>query len=392
VLARSIAHLFGAPAGDDYRSDETSLGAETGAILKVTIAAHQRESEEGADAALIWANALQELEALEVPAEILEQVRSRGAGGGPRARPKDDPETALRPMDREKLANVRKLLKEARASTAWEVLEPLTELYPEEASVVSLACSAAFARKAQDALTRCQHATRIHKGDGQAWLRIGRLQLETEPARAREALDRAATNLKDSDPGWGALARSYQELSLASLALKAAAKSKRASAVVKWAEQSRSRYGSNQGVSEELEGEYLVALQAALKQVYKNDYKGAQLSASSLQKTFPKSIAKDLIDCEVQVRRRKYAAARAGCRAVIGKHAGNAWARYLLGIVNLREKKEAAAILLLGEAIEKDPTLKAAYEALAKVYRPRSDTRLEPLKAKYKQQFGSDLR
>lgn len=386
ILAQGIAKLFGGPDAGNYSAQSTALDSHTAAILRVTIRAHTGKTETA------WAEALAELETMDVRPELLELVRNRGASSEDRHKPKQEALGALRSVDREKLENVRKLLKEGRASIAWEVLEPLTELYPDFPAIVDLACLAAHARGASDAGSRCQRAVDTSPDNAQAWLRLGRLQLEAEPASALRSLNRARALLAQNDSGWAVLARAYQKLSLPSLALQAASKAKGTKAVTTWALESRTRYGSNLGVAEESEAKYLVALKAALKEVYKNDYKAARASAASLHQSFPKSIASDLIDCEIGVRRRRYGAARRSCQVVLAKQSDNAWARYLLGIVHLREKKNTQAIAFLEDAIARDPGLKAAYEALAKVLRQRSDARLAPLKLQYEERFGGELK
>jgi hypothetical protein len=392
LLAQGIAKLYGAADAGVYSTTETALDARAAAILRVTMAAHLKKVESKAEGSAVWVKALEELETMDVRPELLEIVRSHGEAADVPRKTEDETLDALRSIDREKLENVSRLLKEGEASTAWEVLEPLTELYPEAPPVVDLACLAAHARGASDALARCQKAITISDSNAQTWLRLGLLQVEKEPLTALQSLHRAQALLTDASAGWEALARAYQKLSLPSLALKAAAKTKGGKSVATWARESRSRYGSHVGVAEESEGQYLVALKGALKLVYKNDYKAARSAVAELHQSFPKSIGVDLIQCEIALRRRKYAAAKSSCQGVLARQADNAWARYLLGIVHLREKKQDAGIALLVEAITKDPGLKAAYEALAKVYRPRSDARLKSLKAQYKEQFGRELR
>jgi len=160
---------------------------------------------------------------------------------------------------------------------------------------------------------------------------------------------------------------------------------------VQWAEQSRARYGTHVGMAQADEGTYLVALQAALKLVYKSDFKRAAASAAALHQKFPKSLAQPLVTCEVAIRRRKVAAANTSCQQVLRLHPDNSWARYLLGIGHLRAKDTKAGVRYLRQAIEKDPGLEAAYKALAKVYGKTSNPALAELRQQYKAQFNRDL-
>ncbi len=395
IAVQALSKVFGGPVAQRYKTSDTTFEASAGDILRITIAARVQAALPGAVAKSIWQDASAKLQALGVGPELLRLARQEGLGDAAAKKPAQDDIDALRSIDRTTLATALELLEEGDASAAWERLEPLTELYPRQRDVVDLACAVAAARRSKDAMARCMASTASNAENGQSWLRLGGLQLAGEATAAIQSLRRAHELLSDEDRGWATLARAYRALSLPSLALSAAAKARNAKAVaktVRWAKETRSRYGSHVGVDEESEGRYLVALKAGLKLVYKNDFKAAQNSAADLQSSFPKSVASDLMKCEVGVRRRKYSAARQACQAVIARHSENAWSRYLLGVVSMRERDEAKAIEFWTGAIARDPGLKAAYQGLGKVYRKRSDARLEALKIQYKVQFGTDLK
>lgn len=395
ILVHAITKALGGSGGTTYKLDATKLDAEAAAILRVTVPATLAAAKPGAPVKSIWTAASGELASLGATAELVERARQAG-------HPKQGNQTSsthslesLRSVDRKTIAKVKELLKDSDASAAWERLEPLTELYPRQQDIVDLACLVAAARGAKDALERCKAAVVGNPKNGQAWLRVGGLQLKAQPTDALQSLRKAGSLMSDDSHGWKTLARAYQTLSLPSLALSAAQKVKNPKAVAKtlrWAQETRSRYGSNVGVDEDSEGRYLIAVKDGLKLVYKNDFKAASVAAADLASSFPKSIASDLMQCEIGVRRRKYAAAKQACQAVLAKQSENAWSRYLLGVVSLRERDQTKAIQFLAEAIARDPGLKAAYQALAKVYRKRSDTRLKALKAQYKEYFGAELK
>jgi tetratricopeptide (TPR) repeat protein len=394
IMVQALSKAFGGGVAQRYETTDTKLDASAGEILRITMGARIQASVPGAAAKSIWQDASEKLANLDAGPELVEAARQVGLGNeGGKKQGEDDVDT-LRAVDRETLGKVLELLEDGEAAAAWAQLEPLTELYPAQEDIVDLACAVSAARAAKDAIGRCKAATLSNANNGQSWLRLGGLQLAGDPTAAIQSLRRAHKSLADSDRGWATLARAYRSLSLPSLALSASQKAKNQKAVAKtirWALETRSRYGSNVGVEEESEGRYLVALKDGLKLVYKNDFKAAAVAAADLGSSFPKSIASDLMQCELGVRRRKYIAAQRACQAVISRQSENAWSRYLLGVVSMRERKEAKAIEFWTEAITRDPGLKAAYQGLGKVYRKRSDARLAALKTKYKEQFGADL-
>jgi predicted Zn-dependent protease len=395
ITVQGLAKAFGASVASRYKKSATKLDAGAGDILRITMAARIQAAVPGAAATSIWQDASEKLAALGARSELVESARQIGLGNASGQKQGPDKQDALRAVDRETLAKVVELLKDGDAAAAWEQLEPLTELYPEQEDIVDLACEVAAARSAKDAMQRCKAATASNATRGQSWLRLGGLQLAGDPTAAVQSLRRAHKLLADKERGWATLARAYRSLSLPSLALSASEKAKNPKAVAKtirWALETRSRYGSNVGIDSESEGRYLVALKDGLKLVYKNDFKAAKVAAADLRSSFPKSIASDLMQCELGVRRRKYSEARKACHAVIARQSENAWSRYLLGVVSIRERKEPAAIDFWTEAIARDPGLKAAYQGLAKVYRKQGDARLDALKVQYKEHFGVALK
>ncbi len=395
ILAQAVAKLFGAPLAKSYQSGASKLDAASADVMRVTISATLMAAADDAQSKEIWEAAGEQLKTLGLGDALVQRARQQGLSGEAGQGKGEEELATLRGVDHEVLTKTKALLKDGAPAEAWAQLEPLTELYDKHWEIVSLACEVAFARGAADALDRCQRATGLRADDGQSWLRIGRLQLKTQDAAALQSLKRAGTGLADDARGWRTLARAYRKLSFPTLSLAAAQKAgnpKSLTKTVRWASESRTRYGSNVGVDADSEGRYLVAIQDALKLVYKNDYGAAKTAAADLRSSFPQSIAGDLVLCEIAVRRRKYPAAKLACQSVLKRQSGNAWSHYLLGVVSSRNKLQAEATEHWTKAVSLDPGLKAAYQALAKVYRKTSDPRLKALRIAYKDRFGSELK
>lgn len=321
LLAQGVAQVFGASTGTSYGLSFSEIDAKVAAIIKPAIAARldgsDRESAEPP------------------PAQV-----------------------SLRETDRARLEEVQGLLESGKGDEAWEVIEPLLELYPKLSQLAVVACLAAELRSAGDALARCQTAT--------------------------------STKPKEAAP-WVALARLYQKRSLVTLAEQAAAKGGGSKSITAWGQENRLRFGVAVGVTAEREADYLDGLKAALRLVYKSDYKSARVSRETLNEAFPASIAALLIDCEIALRKRQYGTAAAACEAVVERHQANTWARYLLGVIDVRRGKHRRAEELLRKVIEMDPQLKQAYVALARVYKGSKNERLGTLKSAYKARFGREL-
>jgi hypothetical protein len=257
LVAHAVAMAFGAEATGNYSVSAAKLSEPAAAILKITIPAALAADLPDADRRSIWGGAMTKLEALGARPQLLEQARLQAADN--RNVPSSEPAQldALRSVDRETLASVQELLDAGSTARAWELLEPLTELYPGMAAIKDVACVVAFARAASDALERCRDATATNSNNAQTWLRVGRLQLESDASAALPALRKAGELLGAEDKGWGTLASAYRKLSLPSLAIEAATHAKNEKAVaatLRWARETRSRYGSNVGVHPDSEG------------------------------------------------------------------------------------------------------------------------------------------
>lgn len=358
ALAHGIAALFGESAafGPEYAMSTTSMQAEAGARLGQAIS-----------------------KTLAVRAEAKLRKPAKPEPG------------ALRLIDRENLAQVLLLLEANKPGVAWEILEPLLELYPDHAEIASAGCLVADAREASDVGARCARAVALGSADPASLLALAKTQIENHPDKALQTLKRVEAVLDAGAAEWRTLAVSYKELQLATHASRAAAKAKDAASVATWARESQARYAVAVGVAPDDEGRYLRALKAALVLVYDKKISAAAAAASELSKSFPKSVATSFIQCEVSMHKRKYAEAALACQAVVAAHPENSWARYLQGIALARENRNDDAMRLLAEAIDRDVTLEPAYKALGQLYRKSGNARLGALRGAYKKTFGKSL-
>ncbi len=125
LLAYGIARLFGEEEalGSTYSKDITELAPKVGERLGPAVAT-----------------------ALATRKDTLKQAGTKTDSGG------------LRRVDTENLAQVGMLLEADKPGVAWELLEPLLELYPEHAEISVVGCQVAVARKASDIEARCEAA------------------------------------------------------------------------------------------------------------------------------------------------------------------------------------------------------------------------------------------
>ncbi len=357
MLAHGVAALFGETAafGPRYEITIHEIGADAGKRLRTLIP--------------------QELAARK-EAEL--------------RKPQQPEPGALRLIDRENLGQVQLLLEAKKPGIAWEVLEPLLELYPQNAEIAVVGCLVAEARDATDVATRCKSAVSLGGKDPAVYLALARTQLVAEPDVALQNLRRAESLLADDSKQWSAVAKAYKQLSLATHATRAAGKSSDAG-IATWARESQARYAINVGVEPNREGDYLRSLKAALAAVYDGNFSKAAVAAQNLTKKFPNSVAGDFVGCELAMHKRKYDDALRACRAVVASHPENSWARYLQGVALARKGQREDAVRMLSEAIDRDVTLEPAYKALGQLYRKGRDKRLAALRAAYKKTFGKTL-
>lgn len=394
LLVGAIAHLLGADDASleefvdapTYAPQQHRLSDGGIARLGLTIPALLR------DEPASWPIVLQKLQAEAASVRLISRVEERLVHDKGTQAEAPVASSILREVDRERLQYARSLLASRKGHEAWTQIEKLLELYPEATELFVPACESALLRGASDARKHCLRATEAHPEIASAWIALAASQ--TEPGEVKQSLDHASALLgKEPDAkrdDWGALARAYQKASLPRAAERAA-KRGGPDSVLTWVGEMQARYGTSIGVEEASEAQYLGAVMMGLKYVYASDMKRAKESADSLARSFPSSIGSALVQCEILLRQRHTKAAATACREVLARHPDNSWAHYLLGLLDAREGKNVSAIQFLEKAIAVDPTLKAAYQTLSKIYTRSKDPRLEDVKARYKARFHNKL-
>ncbi len=404
VLAHGIAVFFGATGqGSEYvdaprySTSLMKLSEASTRVIAITSTAHLSAG----DPVEAWTKAKRELTALGASAELLSAIDIRQKRDVSES--KGDAQAQIRSEDKERILSAKRLFADGKLDEAWEILEPLIERYPQAAIVSDLGCTVSASRKAKDALAHCNLAVTLNRENPELWIALASIRIESSPQLASENFQQAELLLKTMDKGaatglWMQLARGYRDMSMPTRARKAAILGvggesglAKISAVEKWATQMRVRYGAGIGMSESEESEYLRSIRSGLQLVYKQDYAKATKVQVDLARKFPNAIGASLLKCEIELRQRRYAKAGRACQSVLAKQPENAWATYLLGVLDVRQARVAYGVSKLEDAIARDPQLKAAYQALATVYRKSGDKRLESLGTRYQVQFDSTL-
>jgi len=300
----------------------------------------------------------------------------------------------VRADDREKFRAAERLLAAGRPADAWEELEPLIDFYPDEASVQVMSCRLAVAAGKDGALIarRCERAMQLAPADAEPQLRLAQSSLAAkEPAKAYAAAEAAHGKLAGMSPGLKKeLAAVWKELGAVTRAEEAGSGDKE---IAGWARALRSRYGMAPGaVPPAREAAYVAAVRDLLKLVYARKFPEAEKRAALLKKEYGDAAGIDASLCDLEVRRKKYPAARALCEKAIKRYPDEAWAHYLLGLLDKHDQKTAAAMQHLERAIALDPELENAYQVAAGLYDAagKKDEAAKLRKA-YKEQFGRDL-
>lgn len=300
----------------------------------------------------------------------------------------------VRPEDREKFRAAERLLAAGRPADAWEELEPLIEFYPDEVSVQVLSCRLAVAAGKDRALVakRCERAIQLAPADAEPQLRLAQSSLAAkDPARAYAAAEAAHRQLAGMTPAQRKeLAGVWKELGAVSRAEEAG---KGDAEIAGWARATRGRYGMAPGaVAPDREAAYVAAIRDLLKLVYARKFAEAERAAAALRRTYGEAAGVDASLCDLEVRRKKYPAARALCERAVKRYPDAAWAHYLLGLLDKHDKKNEAAIEHLARAIAVDPQLENAYQVAVELYGAagRKEEAARVRKA-YKEQFGRDL-
>lgn len=307
----------------------------------------------------------------------------------------------VRPADREKFRAAERLATAGSPLDAWTELEPLIGFYPDERGVQLLACRLAVAAKrdASAVAARCGQAARLAPDQAEPHLRLAQARASDKDTAAALAEARRADQLLAAGGGGTALdaelAALYQELGAVTWAEGAARRAGKAGhAVLTWARGVRARYGLTAGgpVPAAREADYVAAVRQVLTAVYGQKFGEAEKLAAAMRHTYGKAAGIDAALCDLEIRRRNYPVARARCQEALARDAGEAWAHYLLGLLDKHDHKTADAIQHLERAVALDPTLQNAYQVAVELCTAAGRTAdASRLRAAYQKQFGSPL-
>jgi tetratricopeptide (TPR) repeat protein len=293
--------------------------------------------------------------------------------------PGDTLGASVRTSDRERFRAAERLYATGRAHDAWEELEPLVDFYPDEPAINRLACRVATAagRDKSAVAARCARALEVDPKDAEPHLRMSQLHLEAKDqakalaaaGKALELLERAPADPRTEKLS-NDLATHLQALGAVTWAEKAAARTKRGGEVAEWARLTRARYGLAPGgpVPPDREGEYVKGVRDLLTAVYDSKFADAEKRAAALQRSFRGAAGIHAARCDLEIRRRRYPAARAQCREALRRYRDVSWAHYLTGLLDKHENRSSAAAQHFERAIALDPELQHAYQMASEVY------------------------
>jgi tetratricopeptide (TPR) repeat protein len=291
---------------------------------------------------------------------------------------------------------------------AREELESLVSAYPANFAIRALACQLEIVANGptHEAVTEvCTTAANLSPTDPTIDMMLSATLLATgdRPAsmeaakRARARLDASPDDREDE---WHAMALLYQSIGAVTWteqALAAGGIEPRESPAGIWALQTRARYavpvdGADYGITPETEPDYVDLVSSLLQLVYSEQFKEARKLAVKGLKTFPNGPGINGILCDLEVRKKRWDAARKRCKKAVAAFDGASWSQYLLGIIELRKRNNKAGIRHLERAIELDPDLHQAYRSLGKAYeRVKNTEKLDALDKAYRDRFGQSL-
>ena len=414
LLLHEIGHTLGAMHVTDprkilypsYEHTQASFGPQNAGLMRAAAAARMargRRDEEAEWRAVLtyvethsWSGWNQDEKTVLVT-ELQTRVRSVDEGAGATLG------QSVRPADRERFKAAERLEAAGRAADAWEELEPLIEFYPDEPEVQRFACRLAVAaQRDRSAIeSRCARAVRVAPADAEPHLRLAQSYLAAKDTAKSLAAARKAQELLERAPAdgrverlWGDLAEHLKALGAVTWAEQAATRSRRGKDVAEWARITRARYAiAPRGpVPADREGEYVAGVRDLLTKIYDRKFPEAEKLAARLQRSFPGAAGIEGARCDMEIRRRRYAAARAHCATALRRHADASWAHYLTGVLDKHDKRNKSAVQHLERAISLDPDLEHAYQLAAEIHaeqgRPADKKRIADA---YKTRFGRDL-
>lgn len=406
ILLHEVGHLLGAPhvtgateiMSPSYGHHQKDFARDMAEFMRQVGRARMEPRKEAA--AREWRQALALMRAHRAEdwnedekALVEAALQGLAQGGGDEGQVGEILGEGLRAGDREKFRAAERLLAAGQADDAWEELEPLLDFYPDEPAVNRLACrlAASSSRDRSVVELRCKRAVEAAPGDGEPHLRLAQAyraggDSKNALAEARAALTAIeksaaapAAGKADPDAEKEAAARTkvaaelaalFQALGAVTWTEKAAALGGKPKQLLEWARGTRVRFAMSAGgpVPPEREAEYVAGLTAMLEDVYGRKFAEADRKAAQLDRQFPRAAGVQAVRCDLEIRRSRYPEARARCREALRRDDAAAWAHYLTGLLDKRDRKLAPAARHLERAVALDPTLKHAYQVAGEIY------------------------
>jgi predicted Zn-dependent protease len=303
---------------------------------------------------------------------------------------------------------VRGLARAGKIDAALTELDDLLEAYPAHVQFRAIACELWLSKEGPraKATAQCKRIAELDAGNPAGDLLLARAHVAGGQLLAAHdilsaAVERAAgmteTPVAIRMELWTALLSMYQAMravTWAEAALARAPGSLDLQEFRTWAVATRRRYGlppsaKRHNIRPEHEAKYLAEVRAVLDLTYAKKYNEAKKLALRALQSYPDAPGLLGALCDLELRMRQFGAARARCVKALSGHDEASWPRYLLGILELRDKRNQAGIAHLQTAIELDPDLRQAYHALFKAHERMKDSQgVDQVREAYRQRFG----
>jgi tetratricopeptide (TPR) repeat protein len=312
----------------------------------------------------------------------------------------DVPVAAYNQFDR-----VRQLRARGEAKEALIELDNLMTAYPGNATMLEEKCEIQIDQAGvadKDTRATCARVSELAPGDPSPHLAVGAaLAKAHDLAGAHAELELAKAKIKNLTTGqadaWHQLIDAYQKMDALTWTEDAIAAAglphdPAGDAVA----QDRARFGIPRGakfVKPDGEPALVAAVRGALDLVYAGHYPDAARAIDKAERTWRGAPGLAAARCDLELREGRVDAARAQCRRALASDPDESWARYLGGVIDLREAGTTrAGIAELKRAIAIDPALAQAWHALGQAYaRVKDQTSLDQLAKDYAARFGQPL-
>jgi hypothetical protein len=391
VLLHEIGHAFGAlhsAREDDFMAPMYSPGAADFSPKNAELVAYELEARgPGRDRPEARAEARAKMiEALERASSDgwVDQSRERMLSflkNGTRITFDRDGEREEAPGKDGETGSLNAVIEELRrgeTTTAWEILKPLLEKKPDDATISSLACEISVRRAKEDpeADARCARAAAADPKNAAPPLHRAHLALERDDASAAIPLlsegERRLSAMERTEPeAWAYVAAMYRDALAVKAAERAAGRApdhEESKSIASWASAIRARYDLPSDVGDEEESLHLRTLLAIEDAIRARKAAEAERLAKELGQ---RQEAASLILCEGIARTDKRSAARRYCERAAKISAKEARARKVMGFLDLSEGKLSSALSQLERAARLSPGDKEIELLLAAARRSR---------------------